>query len=278
MTPTPQSDIRPRNLRFAIAQKADSAWFGGDPVKSAVMDGFAVLLPAGERFFIRSLNHYATMIEDPAIRQGIRDFSMQEAFHTREHLEYNQALRSLGHNVDAMEEAIGRKIDSIATPLHRLAATCAIEQITYAFSRYALGRTALWDTAAPAYRRLWRWHATEELEHSAVALQVYHAIPWHAALWKRYALRITLLIVISSHLFGEAMRNTSTILRGKEKRLSWSLRLRLLWVLFGSPGFARALIIPFLAYLKPGYLGGSGGDAHLLALGRQLVDEDRVPA
>jgi predicted metal-dependent hydrolase len=45
-------DIIPRDLRFGLVENADPAWFEGDVLLSAIMDGFAVSLPEGERFFV----------------------------------------------------------------------------------------------------------------------------------------------------------------------------------------------------------------------------------
>ncbi|MFM7612391.1 MAG: metal-dependent hydrolase, partial [Alphaproteobacteria bacterium] len=74
-------DIIPRDLRFDLIENADAAWFGGDPLKSAIWDGFAVLFPDGERFFIRSLRQYIDQIDDPMVQQDIRGYAVQEAFH-----------------------------------------------------------------------------------------------------------------------------------------------------------------------------------------------------
>lgn len=69
---SPAQGIVPRDLRFGILELADRARFGGDLMMSAIVDGFAVMLPEGERFFIRSLKHYAGQISDTEILEGIR--------------------------------------------------------------------------------------------------------------------------------------------------------------------------------------------------------------
>jgi predicted metal-dependent hydrolase len=189
-------DIIPRDLRFGLIENADAAWFDGDPLKSAIMDGFAVLLPVGERFFIRSLRHYIGQIDDPVVRQDIQGYAVQEAFHTREHEAYNQALRNLGYDVDAMEAEVRALLDTDAAPFQRLLVTCAIEQITYAFARLLLSRPGLLRDSRPAYRRLWTWHALEELEHSAVSLRVLRAVTPNLPGWKRYLARVSLMSVV----------------------------------------------------------------------------------
>src|SRR5215212_4723864 len=100
---TASGEITPRDLRFHIDENGERDWFGGDPIKSAYSDGFAVMLPEGERFFIRALKARLGSIEDPDIRAGIQGLCIQEAYHAREHDAYNQALRTLGYDVEAAE-------------------------------------------------------------------------------------------------------------------------------------------------------------------------------
>ncbi len=272
-------DIIPRNLRFGILENADRAWFGGDRLLSVVFDGFALMLPEGERFFIRSLRPYVAGIDDPDLQEAIRGFSAQEAFHTREHESYNNALRKLGYDVDTMEARSAKLLNADVTPMQRLMVTCAIEQVTFALSRFVLKRPALMDRAAPAYRRLWRWHALEEVEHSAVALRVLYAAPLGIPDWLRYVTRVVVLNVAVFKLVRVAIANMMTMLRADGGKVGWRTRLRLAWVLFGRPGFLYGLVVPYLAYLRPGYLGGGGAsDAGLLAEGRRLLEQDPSPA
>ena len=267
-------DIIPRDLRFGLIENADAAWFDGDPLKSAVMDGFAVLLPEGERFFIRSLRHYIGQIDDPVVRQDIQGYAVQEAFHTREHEAYNQALRNLGYDVDAMEAEVRALLDTDAAPFQRLLVTCAIEQITYAFARLLLSRPGLLRVSRPAYRRLWTWHALEELEHSAVSLRVLRAVTPNMPGWKRYLARVAVLsgalvriqlLIIRNF---RAMARTSGVPMGARGWLRWA------WMLFGKPGFFRAALLPLLAYYRPGYSGEWAADAELVRQGRAALAAD----
>ena len=96
-------DIIPRNLRFDLKTNAKRHWFGGNPFKTVMIDAFAITLPAGERFFIKSLKHYAAKTKDPELIAEIKGYAAQEAFHTREHEDYNAGLKTLGYDVDRIE-------------------------------------------------------------------------------------------------------------------------------------------------------------------------------
>lgn len=273
--PAPARDIVPRDLRFGVVEHADRAWFGGDEMLSMVVDAFAVALPEGERFFIRSLKHFAQDIPDAEIQAGIRGYAQQEAFHTREHEAYNAALRKVGYDVDRMEDRARRLLANPRFgPVLRLFSTCAIEQATYALSRFILKRPALMARAAPAYRRLWQWHALEEIEHSSVALQVLRRAPTGMAPWQRYITRVAVLNVVFAQMTWLALANVMTMLRSSRGRVTAGDLMRLAWVLLGRPGFLYSLAVPYFAFLKPGYLGGGSADAELLARGRRFLAED----
>jgi hypothetical protein len=277
--PTQSHDIVPRDLRFGVLEHADRAWFGGDEMLSMVVDAFAVALPEGERFFIRSLKHFAKDIPDEEIQAGIRGYAQQEAFHTREHEAYNAALRRVGYDVDTMEARAARLLGNPHFgPVLRLFSTCAIEQATYALSRFILKRPALMARAAPAYRRLWQWHALEEIEHSSVALQVLRRAPIGMAPWLRYLTRVAVLNLVFLQMTWLALANVMTMLRSTRGRVTAGDLGRLAWVLLGRPGFLYSVVVPYLAYHRPGYLGGGSADAELLARGRRLVAEDAPAA
>jgi predicted metal-dependent hydrolase len=277
--PTQPHDIVPRDLRFGVLEAADRAWFGGDEMLSMVVDAFAVALPEGERFFIRSLKHFAKDIPDEEIQAGIRGYAQQEAFHTREHEAYNAALRRVGYDVDTMEARSARLLGNPRFgPVLRLFSTCAIEQATYALSRFILKRPALMARAAPAYRRLWQWHALEEIEHSSVALQVLRRAPIGMAPWLRYLTRVAVLNLVFIQMTWLALANVMTMLRSTRGRVTAGDLGRLAWVLLGRPGFLYSVVVPYLAYHRPGYLGGGSADAELLARGRRLVAEDAPAA
>jgi len=148
-------DIQPRDYRFGLADAPKRHWLRGDMELTALVDCFGVLLPEGERFFIRSLKFYEPKIEDPMLIEEMRGFYQQEAFHSREHAGYNAAMSSLGYDVTRMEAFGAALLGDIKTNSSRLAVTCALEHLTTTFSRTLLQRPDLLDGAHEPYRDLW---------------------------------------------------------------------------------------------------------------------------
>ena len=111
-----------------------------------------MLLPEGERFFIRSLKLYEPKIEDAKFLEEMRGFYQREAFHSHEHAGYNAAMAALGYDVRRLEAFGAAMLDDIKTHSSRLAVTCGLEHLTTTFSRMLLRSPDLLDGAHEPYR------------------------------------------------------------------------------------------------------------------------------
>ena len=270
-------DIIPRDIRFGILENAQRHWLEGDIIRTVLIDGLSIFLPEGERFFIRSLKHYGPKLGDPELAAEINGYSVQEAYHTREHEEYNRALAALGYDVEKMEAPIRAGFEIVKNPLHRLAITCAIEHMTATLSTLTLRHPELLDNAAPAYRRLWMWHALEELEHKAVALDVLKAATPGMSRWKRYMVRV---LGMNGTLFPFLvlfLRNVP--IYAKTDGVTTGLRfwLRFAWVTLVYPGYWRRCLPNVLRYYLPGFDPRNADDAELMRKGREWLAENLPP-
>lgn len=273
--PSPHDeDIIPRDIHFGILGNATRHWFDGDMIKTVTADGLSIFLPEGERYFIRSLKHYASKLKDRELAREINGYSVQEAFHTREHEDYNRALQSLGYDVEEMEKPVRYALGVAKNPLHRLAVTCAIEHLTATLSSVTLRRPELLDKAAAPYRRLWMWHALEELEHKAVALDVLKAVTPGMPGWKRYLLRVTAMNATIFPFLVIFLRNVRIFARTDGIKTGIRFWLRFLWVVFVSPGFWRRCMPLVLSYYLPGFDPKNKDDAELIAKGRAWLAEE----
>ena len=79
-------------------------------------------------------------------------------------------------------------IEPVAPPKLRLSVTVALEHFTASFAEGVL-RTGELDDLHPVMRDLIRWHASEEIEHKAVAFDVLQRVD------PSYSLRIAGLVV-----------------------------------------------------------------------------------
>ncbi len=183
-------EIRVRAPRFDLSS-VPADWLAGDPVASDLVDALSLIFPEGERFFIRSVLHFAEAYEgDPELRAAVKGFVGQEGRHGHEHERMNRMIaggrgskraeatrRFLTFYRRAFYGGDARKwgIEQIAPPVLRLSATAALEHMTATLAEVALGGKVLED-AHPEIARLLRWHAVEEIEHRAVSFDVLERV------------------------------------------------------------------------------------------------------
>jgi len=169
--------IVPRKVRFDLGQ-VPRHWFGGHRIATHIANGVNVLFPAGERFFVRSVHHFLdhpAVQADPELVAQVKGFAGQEGRHARAHDDYNEMLRRHGYPIDRLLRAHDRWMYGWLEPRMpaqlRLAATAAAEHFTAIMAENAF-REQLLAHAHPIMRDLLYWHASEEIEHKAVAFDV----------------------------------------------------------------------------------------------------------
>ncbi|GGF55321.1 hypothetical protein GCM10007301_13690 [Azorhizobium oxalatiphilum] len=270
-------DIIPRDIRFGIMENAQHRWLDDDMVKTLLIDGLSIFLPEGERFFIRSLKHYGPKLADKQLAAEISGYAVQEAFHTREHEEYNRAMEKLGYDVEAMEKPIRMGFELVKDPLHRLAITCAIEHMTATLSTLTLRHPDLLDNAAPAYRRLWMWHALEELEHKAVALDVLKAATPNMSGWQRYMVRVVGMNATLIPFLLLFLRNVPIYAKAEGVKTGFGFWMRFIKTTMISPGYWRRCIPNVLRYYLPGFDPRNADDQELMRRGREWLSKDMPP-
>ena len=275
---TAAKQIIPRNVTFGISNDPTRHWLNDDMMATALIDCMSILLPEGERFFIRSLKHYLPTLKDQELLAEIKGYSVQEAFHTREHLDYNKALEKLGYDVEEMESPVKRFLNKQQPAAINLAATCAIEHLTLSYSMAILKDLgtpkAILANAAMPYKRLWIWHAVEELEHSAVSLHVFDEVTAHWPAWKRYFLRVGAFNAIIFHITNIIFRNMALYAQHDGHKTGIGFKLKILWVMYGRPGVIRKALFDLGKYYLPGYRPKAEHYSRLLKAGREWIGRE----
>ena len=205
---TPASIPIPRDLDVDFS-KVPRHWLYGNPTATAIANGVNMLFPWGERFFVRSVNHFMDRITDPTLRAQIKGFFQQEGRHAHAHDEFNAILRAQGYEVDtflADYKKWSSWVEKRTSPELRLAVTAASEHFTAIMAEGAFTRGVL-DEAAPEMRLLLAWHAAEEIEHKSVAFDVLQAVD------PRYRTRILGLAMATLLLGGFWVCGARTLLR-----------------------------------------------------------------
>ena len=140
-----QSRIVPRKMDFDFdPERTPRYWFANNPYLTHFANGMHLLFPEGERFFIRSVKHYADRIRNPALKSRLHAFFAQEAQHGKQHALSFQMLQAQGYDVqtflDAYEKRAFPIIEKVLPPIMCLSVTVALEHLTA-----TLGANALTD-------------------------------------------------------------------------------------------------------------------------------------
>ncbi len=167
--------IQPRKFEFRDLESVPQYWFAENPIVSHIENAFSILIPPGERFFIRAVRHYESRATDPELAELVRAFVQQEGLHMRAHNEFNASLKRFGVDVDReteYAEQVFAWIESRVPKKIQLGMTAFLEHITATGAHSLFTEPLVAQSMHAEALRFWRWHAVEELEHKAVAFDL----------------------------------------------------------------------------------------------------------
>jgi predicted metal-dependent hydrolase len=224
--------IDPRPIKVDLEQ-APRYWFDQHPFKTFFHNALVTTFPAGENFFVRSVAHFRGQVADPQLQQQINAFISQEGNHAHAHdvhcdILERQGFRSIKFENKLIDRALKRM--NRRMPKFALATTVALEHFTAMLAHLGFEREdVLGNRMDPQFAALLRWHAAEEIEHKAVAFDVYQAVD--GSYWRRVIamamatfsltlmvpLRVIPLLWVDGYLFsGRQWREGLAFLYGRE--------------------------------------------------------------
>lgn len=215
----------------------------------------SLVFPEGERFFIRSVKHFAAQIDDAALSQDIKDFIGQEAQHGRVHEAFNKAVLAHDYDIEpflqwyksAMFDFVEQKATEILGPKFALSVTAAAEHFTATWAAHGLSSGYLErHITNQTMLDFMQWHAVEEIEHKHVAFDVLQQID------DSYALRAAGMLFCAVLLpFVISVAFVSLVRQAKNADIFTFMRDALSEGTNG--GIVSSFIPAILEYLKPGF-------------------------
>ena len=248
-----QPRVQQRDLQFDLSNSELCRWHGQGAHVSLFFNALSPFFPEGEKFFIRSVRRYADQIQDPELSRNVQGFIGQEAMHGREHRRYNEALQQAGLPADKVERFVINDLkltEKYFSSRAKLAITICLEHLTAIMASVLLADPRVLQGSDPKLTKLWRWHAIEETEHKAVAFDVYRQVA--PGLWG-YLLRCLMMLLTSLFFMLEIFVVHVLFCWRAGLAGDWRGWARCWWFLWGSPGIRRRLILPWLAWFKPGF-------------------------
>jgi len=252
-----------RHLDVDISQGFPIYWNNHDAYRSQLLNALSFMFPVGEQYFIDTVRHFSQQVQaqgNTELSKEIKLFAGQEATHRHLHQQYNDFLLSKGYT-PWVENALKRVMHLTRgfDPKTKLAVTVAYEHFTAILGDGLLRHASWTEGMEPTMRKIWMWHAAEESEHKAVAIDTYRAVGGG------YLRRIALFSIISIEFLVYAAVQSSMMLAQDDqlfKLKTWGSALRFWW---GKDGIVWHTIPHWLAYFKPSFHPWQHDNRDLLA-------------
>lgn len=161
-------------------------WIPEEAFASHLLNVLHILLPEGERFFVKIFAEALPLIQDDRLREDVIGFIGQEGMHASAHQDVQDYFAAHGldvsdfvHEVEYIFRAmLGHRglfgLRKEEWLIERLAFVAGVEHVTAFLGNWVLNSPGLDAARAdPKMLDLLRWHGAEEVEHRAVAYDVY---------------------------------------------------------------------------------------------------------
>lgn len=156
-------------------RRAQTDWFDGNRVLTALMEAVSMATPAIEAFTIRTLTDLCRARGEPAAGQAhVREWLREEAGHARAHVALNRRfIADLGSSplgLGGLKRVI-RLINRHLPTRTRASMVAQLELLTAAVSGWYLDHLASHEIGYPEAKTLYEWHAREELMHAGALVR-----------------------------------------------------------------------------------------------------------
>jgi len=182
----PMIDFPVRAFRFEIPKtgKGDQAdfvvWSRTCPEFSVFINAFAMHVPHFEELLVQVMAEVHADLSSPALRKGVKSLMGQEANHAHNLKRLNGLLRERYPSAIPQDEASIDYFQRLARSTDRrakLGFVVGYETFTFLAGMIILANHERWFADAhPTMKAVVVWHQVEEIEHGAVAFEVWQEL------------------------------------------------------------------------------------------------------
>jgi len=255
--------IEPRRVRFEYGDISKVDFHSENTVVSAFWVGLSATFPLGEGEFIKAVKLFEDQVEDSKLKDDVKNFTAQEAHHALQHKLVNKQFDSLGFDTGKVEHLIKEKLQEREeqwSNAKRLRRTVAVEHFTAVMAHFALTHPESMKGVPESFRRLFLWHAIEEIEHKSVAFDVYKQCVGDMGKLRRH---------YAHFAFIEFPMNliliTRFLLKNLNHKSSWAERRGMWRFLFGKGGMISSVKHLYMMFFKKDFHPWQHDDSELVA-------------
>ena len=245
------------------------AWIPDEVFASHVINVLHLLLPEGERWFVKVFSEALPLIQDDRLREDVIGFIGQEGVHASSHQgvldhfdEHGLDTRGYVAQVATLFQRIlgDRGLTGRAKEewlVQRVSIVAAIEHLTAVLGNWVLNADGLDRAGADeTMLDLLRWHGAEEVEHRAVAYDVFQHLDG------RYSRRILAYVIGGPALIWLWIQGVRFLMEHDTVNRPRPPRFRDLLVSARkgiTPGYGL-MLVSSLKYFSPWYHPDNEGD------------------
>lgn len=172
-------NIEVRRLEFDMdkIESQNLVWSFTHPLFSIYINALAVHIPYFERYLVLGMRKIKKRIHDERLQSDVTKIIGQEAHHAKNFMAINKVLARRYPEVtqlDAQAKAAFKKPINEENLKQTIGFIAGYETFTFLGGMIILQGYDKWmKDAEPVLRSVWLWHQVEEVEHGAVAFEVY---------------------------------------------------------------------------------------------------------
>jgi predicted metal-dependent hydrolase len=244
-----KKSIVPRKIVVGFDPDIPKYWCNGSAFMSHMLNTYSLLVPDNENYYIRHLSGCIDQIRDNDLVESLQNFCRQEAQHGKGHKAYWKNLDAQGIRYRRFVGMVGwfnyKLLEPIIPRSIHLANIACIEHINAYIGSLFLKKNLL-ENSDPELKLLFNWHFAEEIEHKAVAYDVFEHLSGN------YALRLLSSLLVFPLFYTINTVGTLYLLWQDKRFFCLSTWQDLGRFLFKNGALLHTLRNIF-AYLKPGF-------------------------
>ncbi len=268
------TNIKPHKIEVSFDETLPKHWFGESAFLSHVLNTFTVIFPDAERYFIRWAKKALPDVTDPKIKKDIQGFIGQETMHANQHEKLWDLLRSQGYNLEPalwfVDTLAFNWLEKIVPDKFNYALVAGLEHFTAMLGEIYFENPEIMEGMHSEMRRLFEWHAAEEIQHKAVAFDQLQAID------DNYFLRTGVMNVAVVGLYVLTFANTFYFMAQDRSLFNPKEWLVMGRILFGKSDLARKTVIKFLEYYRPDFHPWNNQNFHLAEPTLQAYEKSQI--
>ncbi|BAY12167.1 metal-dependent hydrolase [Calothrix sp. NIES-2098] len=239
--------LETRHVNFEFSNKIERYWLGNSAFKTHLLNSLTILLPDIEKYLIQNVKRRIRKIDNPELKQQAQAFICEEAQHSQHHSKFWHNLHLLGYKFDGyllvLRQILFKFLSAKLSISLNLAVGAGIEHLTTLMAEYALDGDFI-ASAEPNLKRLFEWHAIEEIEHKNV---VYDVLQYNN---KSYFIRIAGLLISNLLVLFFLFWGLAILLYQDKKLLNRKVWQETIQFLFTKEKFLHRALLNSIDYLR----------------------------